>query len=155
MEFYTRKGGGTQGVRISRFWHYDKKWCGWEVLPEVHCNLCNHCYTLGMPGPRPDIRCVQYLPKSTSEAPHVRPRPFSLVRSKPHQDFSVLPNQDFWILIKIMSLPRFGTWADHEFIKATESWSRSWLSSPIRSRLLNLARSRSSKIKQSTSLLKH
>ncbi len=36
-----------------------------DMSPEVHCNLCNHCYTLGIPGPRPDIRCVQYLPKST------------------------------------------------------------------------------------------
>ena len=37
-----------------------------DMSPEVHCNLCNHCYTLGMPGPRPDIRCVQYLPKSST-----------------------------------------------------------------------------------------
>ena len=32
-------------------------------LSMVHCHLCNNCYTLSMPGPRPDIRCVQYLPK--------------------------------------------------------------------------------------------
>ncbi len=38
---------------------------GFDMSPEVHCNLCNHCYTLGMSDPRPDIRCVQYLPKST------------------------------------------------------------------------------------------
>jgi hypothetical protein len=36
-----------------------------DMSPEVHFNLCNHCYTLGMSDPRPDIRCVQYLPKST------------------------------------------------------------------------------------------
>ena len=29
-----------------------------DMSPEVHCNLCNHCYTLGMSDPRPDIRCV-------------------------------------------------------------------------------------------------
>ncbi len=29
---------------------------------EVHSNLCSHCYKLGMSDPRPDIRCVQYLP---------------------------------------------------------------------------------------------
>jgi hypothetical protein len=34
-----------------------------DMSPEVHCNLCNHCYTLGMPDPRPEVRCVQYLPK--------------------------------------------------------------------------------------------
>ncbi len=39
--------------------------CALDMSPEVHCNLCNHCYTLGMPGSRPEIRCVQYLPKST------------------------------------------------------------------------------------------
>ena len=33
------------------------------------CNLCNKCYTLGMPGPRPDIRCVQYLPKVHYKVP--------------------------------------------------------------------------------------
>ena len=36
---------------------------------KVHCNLCNKCYTLGMPGPRPDIRCVQYLPKVHPKVP--------------------------------------------------------------------------------------
>ncbi len=36
-----------------------------DMSPKIHCNLCIHCYTLGMPDPRPDIRCVQYLPKST------------------------------------------------------------------------------------------
>ncbi len=30
----------------------------YDMSPTVHCNLCNSCYTLGMPGPRPDIRCV-------------------------------------------------------------------------------------------------
>ena len=39
------------------------------MSPEVHCNLCNKCYTLGMPGPRPDIRCVQYLPKVHLKVP--------------------------------------------------------------------------------------
>ncbi len=63
-----------------------------DMCPEVHCNLCNHCYTLGMPGPRPDIRCVQYLPKSTCEVPQVR--------SRPHQ------NQDLWILIKSKTSPK-------------------------------------------------
>ncbi len=29
-----------------------------DMSPEVHCNLCNHCYTLGNSDPRPDIRCV-------------------------------------------------------------------------------------------------
>ena len=36
---------------------------------KVHCNLCNKCYTLGMPCPRPDIRCVQYLPKVHPKVP--------------------------------------------------------------------------------------
>ncbi len=40
-----------------------------DMSPEVHCNLCNKCYTLGMPGPRPDIRCVQYLPKVHLKVP--------------------------------------------------------------------------------------
>ena len=38
---------------------------GSDMSPEVQYNLCNLCYILGMPDPRPDIRCVQYLPKST------------------------------------------------------------------------------------------
>ncbi len=41
-----------------------------DMSPAVHCNLCNKCYTLGMmPGPRPDIRCVQYLPKLHHKVP--------------------------------------------------------------------------------------
>ncbi len=32
-----------------------------DMSPDLHCNLCNHCYILGMPDPRPDMRCVQYL----------------------------------------------------------------------------------------------
>jgi hypothetical protein len=32
-----------------------------DLSPEVHCNWCNYCYTLGMSDPRPDIRCAQYL----------------------------------------------------------------------------------------------
>ncbi len=40
-----------------------------DMSPEVHCNLCNKCYTLGIPGPRPDIRCVQYLPKVHPKVP--------------------------------------------------------------------------------------
>ena len=44
--------------------HADSSFVGVsDMSPEVHCNLCNYCYTLGMPDPRPDIRCVQYLPK--------------------------------------------------------------------------------------------
>ena len=35
-----------------------------DMSPEDHCNLCNNCYTLGMPDPRPNIKCVQYLSKS-------------------------------------------------------------------------------------------
>jgi hypothetical protein len=41
-----------------------------DMSPEVHCNLCNHCYTLGMPDPRPDIRCAQYLPKVHYNVPN-------------------------------------------------------------------------------------
>jgi hypothetical protein len=41
-----------------------------DMSPEVHCNLCNHCYTLGMPDPRLDIRCVQYLPKVHHKVPN-------------------------------------------------------------------------------------
>ena len=40
------------------------------MSPEVHCNLCNHCYTLGMPDPRPDIRCVQYLSEVHKKVPN-------------------------------------------------------------------------------------
>ena len=108
---------------------------GWVTWAQkVHCNLCNNCYTLGMPGPRPDIRCVQYLPKSTWEVP--------LVRSRPHQD------QDFWILIKNHELTKISN-LDHIMSSSRRLnlvqdqdfpvLSRSWLSSP--------ARARSSKIK--------
>ena len=41
-----------------------------DMSPEVHCNLCNHCYTLGMSDPRSDIRCVQYLPKVHPKMPN-------------------------------------------------------------------------------------
>ncbi len=41
-----------------------------DMSPEVHCYLSNHCYTLGMPDPRPDIRCVQYLPKVHYKVPN-------------------------------------------------------------------------------------
>jgi hypothetical protein len=41
-----------------------------DMSPEVHCNLCNHCYILGMPDPRPDIRCVQYLFKVHKKVPN-------------------------------------------------------------------------------------
>ncbi len=41
-----------------------------DMSPEVHCNSCNHCYTLGMPDPRPDIRCVQYLLKVHYKVPN-------------------------------------------------------------------------------------
>ena len=40
------------------------------MSPEVHCNLCNHCYILGMPDPRPDIRCVQYLSEVHKKVPN-------------------------------------------------------------------------------------
>jgi hypothetical protein len=40
-----------------------------DMSPEVHCNLCNKCYILGMPGPRPDIRCVQFLSKVHPKVP--------------------------------------------------------------------------------------
>ncbi len=44
--------------------HADSSFMGASDMSlEVHCNLCNYCYTLGMPDSRPDIRCVQYLPK--------------------------------------------------------------------------------------------
>ena len=50
--------------------HADSSFVGAsDMSPEVHCNLCNHCYTLGMPDPRPDIRCVQYLPKVHHKMP--------------------------------------------------------------------------------------
>jgi hypothetical protein len=42
----------------------------YDMSPEVHFNLCNHCYTLGMPDPRPDIRCVQHLPKVHYKVPN-------------------------------------------------------------------------------------
>ena len=39
--------------------HADSSFVGASAMsPEVHCNLCNYCYTLGMPDPRPDIRCT-------------------------------------------------------------------------------------------------
>jgi hypothetical protein len=44
-------------------------WVVCDMSPEVHCNLCNHCYTLGMPDPRPDIRCVLDLPKAHYKVP--------------------------------------------------------------------------------------
>ncbi len=46
-------------------WRSHASQAGWlcDMIPEVHCNLCNQCYTLGMPDPMPDIRCVQYFPK--------------------------------------------------------------------------------------------
>ena len=51
--------------------HADSSFVGGnDMSPEVHCNLCNHCYTLGMPGPRPDIRCVQYLPTVHYKVPN-------------------------------------------------------------------------------------
>ncbi len=43
--------------------HGNSRGGGGDMSPKVHCNLCNHCYTLGMSDSRPDIRCVQYLPK--------------------------------------------------------------------------------------------
>ena len=50
--------------------HADSSFVGAsDMSPEVHYNLCNKCYTLGMPGPRPDIRCVQYLPKVHPKVP--------------------------------------------------------------------------------------
>ena len=50
--------------------HADSSFVGAsDMSPEIHCNLCNHCYTLGMPDPRPDIRCVQYLPKVHHKVP--------------------------------------------------------------------------------------
>ena len=39
--------------------HADSSFVGAsDMSPEVHCNLCSCCYTLGMPDPRPDIRCI-------------------------------------------------------------------------------------------------
>jgi hypothetical protein len=32
-----------------------------DMSPEVHYNSCNHCYILGMPDSRPDIRCVSNM----------------------------------------------------------------------------------------------
>ena len=43
---------------------------GHDMSPEVHCNLCNHCYTFGMPDPRPGIRCVQYLSEVHKKVPN-------------------------------------------------------------------------------------
>jgi hypothetical protein len=51
--------------------HADSSFVGAsDMSPEVHCNLCNHCYTLGMSDPRPDIRCVQYLPYVHKKVPN-------------------------------------------------------------------------------------
>ncbi len=41
-----------------------------DMSPEVHYNWCNHCYTLGMPDSRPDIRCVQYLSEVHKKVPN-------------------------------------------------------------------------------------
>ena len=41
-----------------------------DMSPDVHCNWCNHCYILGMPGTRPDIRCVQYLSEVHKKVPN-------------------------------------------------------------------------------------
>jgi hypothetical protein len=50
--------------------HADSSFVGAsDMSPEVHCNWCNHCFTLGMPDPRPDIRGVQYLPKVHHKMP--------------------------------------------------------------------------------------
>ncbi len=48
--------GGSLWMTMLRWNNYNG-----DMSPEVHCNWCNHCYILGMPDPRPDIRCVQYL----------------------------------------------------------------------------------------------
>ncbi len=40
------------------------------MSPEVHCNLCNHCYILSLPDPRPEIRCVQYLSEAHKKVPN-------------------------------------------------------------------------------------
>ena len=51
--------------------HADSSFLGAsDMSPEVHCNLCNHCYILGMPDPRPDIRCVQYLSEVHKKVPN-------------------------------------------------------------------------------------
>ncbi len=51
--------------------HTDSSFVGAsDMSSEVHCNFCNHCYTLGMPDPRPDIRCAQYLPKVHYKVPN-------------------------------------------------------------------------------------
>ena len=53
--------------------HADSSFVGAsDMSPEVHCNWCNHCYTLGMPDPRPDISAystpIKFLvPSGTSE----------------------------------------------------------------------------------------
>ncbi len=50
--------------------HADSSFMGAsDMSPEVHCNFCNHCYTLDMPDPRPDTRCVQYLPNVQYKVP--------------------------------------------------------------------------------------
>ena len=54
---------GPETVKSARKWHEPRK------FTVTMCNLCNKCYTLGMPGPRPDIRCVQYLPKVHYKVP--------------------------------------------------------------------------------------
>ena len=51
--------------------HADSSFMGAsDMSTEVHCNLCNYCYTLGMPDPRPDITCIQYLPKVHYKVPN-------------------------------------------------------------------------------------
>ena len=44
--------------------HADSSFVGAsDMSPEVHCNLCNKCYTLGMPGPRPELDVYSTYPK--------------------------------------------------------------------------------------------
>ncbi len=51
-------------------WTYEIIQSQHDMSPEVHCNLCNHCYILGMPDPMPDIRCAQYLSEVHKKVPN-------------------------------------------------------------------------------------
>jgi hypothetical protein len=59
---------GDSVVLLVFFLHFESD--GYDMSPEVHCNWCNHCYTLGMPDPRPDMRCVQYLSEVHNKVPN-------------------------------------------------------------------------------------
>ncbi len=90
------------------------------MSPDVHCNLCNHCYILGMPDPRPDIRCVQYLSevhkKVTNEFEHqVEPlKSGTDIRDPKHQWMSNRDPQTSADVSKTSTDVRKGSKTSHE-----------------------------------------